>query len=147
MNIWLKIIVYSFLSLFLFIGIAIGVDIWQFRSGSAVSTADIISIREEYSSGEDSDGYSEIDVSYYPTVRFVDQNGIEYLTEADEPVLDRIPEIGDQIDIRYFIENPGWVRPDYGFWRDWFVAGGIISIGLFLLTVTHLALRRKVPEI
>ena len=144
---WVKIIVYAFLLLFLLLGIAIGVDIWEFRSGSTATTGEILSIREEYSEGEDGDGRSTIDLSYYATVRFTDQNRVEYKAEVEQPVLNEIPKIGDQIAIRYFRDNPGWVRPDYGFWRDWLVAVGIIAVSFSFLLITHFALRRKVPEI
>lgn len=43
MGLWVRVTMFSAVSLFLFLGIAIGVDIWQFRNNSEAGTAEIVS--------------------------------------------------------------------------------------------------------
>jgi hypothetical protein len=147
MNIWLRILLFSAVSLFLLLGIAIAVDTWQFRSGSESVQGEILSIRKQFGSMKDTDGFTKTTVSYYPTVRFVDGQGRQYLAEAGQPVVEPIPDVGERIAIRYEIANPGKVRPDYGLLRDWLLAGVVVTMGLFFFLIALIFTRRKIPEI
>ena len=70
MTMWLRVLLFSAVSLFLLLGIAIAVDTWQFRSGSESAQGTIISMRTQVGSMKGSDGFTETTLSYYPTVRF-----------------------------------------------------------------------------
>jgi len=65
----------SAVSLFLFIGIAICVDTWQFRNASEGGTAEMISVRGEDKSYENNDGDSRTFAVYYPTIRYATRQG------------------------------------------------------------------------
>ena len=82
MEIWMRITILPVISLFLFVGLFIGVDTWQFRNNSAAGTAEIISLRAEQNSTSSSDGPSRDFVTHYPTVRFVTDHGMEYEMET-----------------------------------------------------------------
>ena len=147
MTMWLRVLLFSAVSLFLLLGIAIAVDTWQFRSGSESAQGTIISMRTQVGSMKGSDGFTETTLSYYPTVRFENGKGRQYQAEAGQPVLESLPQIGERIAIRYEIANPGNVRPDYGLLRDWLLAGMVVAMGLFFFLIALIFSRRKIPEI
>lgn len=146
MNIWAKLVVIGVTLLFLVLGIAIGLDTWQFRQGSVPATAEIISMRAEYDSIKDRNGFSKDTVSYYPTVRFVDNHGDKYEVEVEQPLSDLTAKVFDKIAIRYFLENPAWVRLDYGLLRDWLFSGLIIATGIIFLVSHSFLLGVKYPK-
>ena len=147
MNIWLRILLFSGVSLFLFLGIALAIDTWQFRSGSESVQGEIISVRKQFGSMKDTDGFTKTTVFHYPTVRFVSGQGRQYQAEAGQPLVEPIPEVGERIAIRYETANPGNVRPDYGLLRDWLMAAAVVAMGLFFFVIAAVFTRRKVPEI
>lgn len=147
MNIWFRMIVFAGVLLVVFIGIAITVDNWQYRMSSEPATAEILSMREEDGSIEDEDGFSNIEVYHFPTVRFNDRSGYIYEVEVAHPIAGAIPEIGDQIPIRYEVANPGYVRDEKGLFYDWLVGGAIMAIGLIFFTITYIFTRPEVREI
>lgn len=147
MNVWFRAVALSAITLFLFGGIAIGVDIWQFRSASEAGTAEIISLRRSSSSFEDMNGRYKTIVSYYPTIRFATSQGVYFEAETTESLPEPMPKIGDRVSIRYIIGSKGDVRLDRGALRDWMVAGSITAVSLIFLLITLITTRREVPEI
>lgn len=66
MPMWVRVLMLSAVSLFLFVGIAIGVDTWQFRNNSEAGTAEIISLRGKTNSTSDYDGRSRDYITTQP---------------------------------------------------------------------------------
>ncbi len=148
MNIWVRIVALSAVSIFLFAGIFIGVDTWQFRHNSEAGTAEIVSLRGERNSTSGSDGPSRDYISYYPTVRFVTRQGMQYEMETTQALQEPNAEIGDRIPVRYYInENQGQVRLEYGAWWDWLIAGSITFVSLVSFVITLIVTGREIPEI
>jgi hypothetical protein len=148
MKLWMRAIPLSAVSVFLFMGIYIGVDTWQFRNNSEAGTAEIISLRGKTNSTSGSDSPSRDYISYYPTVRFATSQGMQYEMETTQALQKPIPDVGDSIPVRYYIsENQGQVRLDYGAWWDWLIAGSITVVSLALFVITLIVTRREVPEI
>jgi hypothetical protein len=148
MKLWMRAIPLSAVSVFLFMGIYIGVDTWQFRNNSEAGTAEIISLRGTTNSTSGSDSPSRDYISYYPTVRFATSQGMQYEMETTQALQKPIPDVGDSIPVRYYIsENQGQVRLDYGAWWDWLIAGSITVVSLALFVITLIVTRREVPEI
>ena len=147
MGLWVRVTMLSAISLFLFLGIAIGVDIWQFRNASEAATAEIISLRREMGRTEDVNGRSRSTVSYYPTIRFVSSQGLQYEVETPQALLKPIAEVGDRVPIRYITGRQGQVRLDHGALHDWLIAGSITAVSLIFFLITLIFTRRKVPEI
>lgn len=147
MNIWIRVIVLPVVSMFLFIGIAIGVDSWQFRDGSETGTAEIISLRQESRIKEDASGRSITIISYYPTIRYASSQGNYYEAETAEALLKPLPEIGDRVPIRYTTGSKAQVRLDHGALRDLLIAGALIATSLFFFVAVLIFTRRKIPEI
>ncbi len=135
-------------SLFLLMGINMGVDTWQFRNNSELGTAEIISIRAESESTSGSDNNSRAYFSYYPTVRFETRQGTHSVLETTQPFQPPIPEVGDQIPVRYYVSgNLRQVRLEYGAWWDWLIAGSITVVSLVFFVITLMVTRREIPEI
>lgn len=135
-------------SLFLLMDIDIGVETWQFRNNSELGTAEIISIRAESESTSGSDGNSRAYFSYYPTVRFETRQGTHFVLETTQPFQPPIPDVGDQIPVRYYISgNLRQVRLEYGAWWDWLIAGSITVVSLVFFVITLMVTRREIPEI
>lgn len=147
MNIWLRIILFSGVLLVVFLGIGITVDNWQFRNSSERATGEILSMREEFGSREDEDGFSKTEISYFPTIRFESLEGDEYEVEVAHPIVEPIPEIGDPISIRYEVTKPQYIRDENGLFYDWLIGAGIMAAGLFFLIIAIIFTRREVPEI
>lgn len=145
---WERTIILAGVSIFLLMGIYIGVDTWQFRNNSEPGTAEIISIRAESKRGSGSDGRSSDYVSYYPTVRFATRQGVQYEMEMTQAVQPPIPEIGDRIAVLYWIAgNRGQLRLDYAAWRDWIVAGSVTGVSLLFFVCALVLTKRDVPNI
>ena len=148
MGLWVRVTMLSAISLFLFVGIAIGVDTWQFRHNSEAGTAEIISLRGKTNSTSGSDGPSRNYISYYPTVRFATSQGVQYEMETTQALQPPIAEIGDRVPVRYHINgNQGQVRLEYGAWWDWLIAGSITVVSLVFFVITLIVTGRDIPEI
>ncbi len=147
MNIWLRIFLFSAVLLVVFLGIAITVDNWQFRTSSKTATGEILSIREGIGSREDQDGFAKTEISHYPKVRFKSLRGNIYDVEVAHPIQAPIPKIGDRISIRYEVTNPEYVRDEKGLFYDWLIGGAVTAIGLIFLLISFIFTRREVPEI
>lgn len=144
----MRIIILPPISLFLFVGIAIGVDTWQFRNNSAAGTAEIISLRGEQKSTSGSDGPSRDYVTYYPTVRFTTGQGMEYEMETTQGLQPPIAAIGDRVPVRYSVNgNRAQVRLEFGAWWDWLLAGSITIISLVFFLCALFLTKRDVPKI
>ena len=147
MNFWLRALVLSAVSLFLFLGIAIGVDVWQFRGASQPGTAEILSLRKETRAiGGNGDRNQRI-TSYYPTVRYATSKGDYFEAETGEALPQPVPAVGQRIAIRYVTGREAQVRLDRGALREWSIAGSIIAVSLFFLLVTMKFTRRDILEI
>ncbi|WP_323800426.1 DUF3592 domain-containing protein [Parasphingorhabdus sp.] len=147
MELWVRVIMLSAVSLFLFIGIAIGVDTWQFRNASEAGTAEIISLRTDVQVNDDDNSPSATNISYYPTIRYVTSQGDYFEVETAQALREPIAGIGDHVAIRYITGSRGQARLDYGAWRDWLIAGSITLISLFFFVITMIFTRPEVPEI
>lgn len=148
MKLWMRAIPLSAVSIFLLIGIYIGVDTWQFRNNSEAGTAEIISLRGERNSTSGSSGPSRDYISYYPTVRFATRQGMQYEMETTQALQEPNAEIGDRVPVRYYINgNQGQVRLEYGAWWDWLIAGSITVVSLVSFVITLIVTRREIPEI
>jgi len=147
MNIWLRMIIFSAVLLVVFLGTAITVDNWQFRTSSEIVTGEILSMREAIGSREDQDGFTETEISHYPTVRFKNLQGHVYEVEVAHPIREPIPDIGDRIPIRYEVANPEYVRDEDGLFYDWLIGGAVTAAGLFFFLISFIFTRRKIPEI
>ena len=148
MEIWMRITILPVISLFLFVGLSIGVDTWQFRNNSAPGTAEIISLRAEQNSTSSSDGPSRDFVTHYPTVRFVTDHGMEYEMETTQGLQPPIAKIGDRVPVRYSVNgNRVQVRLEYGAWRDWLLAGSITFFSLVFFICALFLTKRDVPKI
>ena len=144
----MRITILPVISLFLFVGLSIGVDTWQFRNNSAAGTAEIISLRAEQNSISDSDGPSRDFVTHYPTVRFVTEQGMEYEMETTQGLQPPIAKIGDRIQVRYSVNgNQVQVRLENGAWWDWLIAGVITLASLVFFACALFLAKRDVPEI
>ncbi len=147
MNIGLRMILFSAVLLVVFLGIAITVDNWQFRTSSEIATGEILSMREAIGSREHQDDFIETEISHYPTVRFKNLQGNIYEVEVAQPIHDPIPDIGDRISIRYEVANPEYVRDEDGLFYDWLIGGAVTAAGLFFFLISFIFTRRKIPEI
>lgn len=147
MELWVRVIALSAVSLFLFVGIAIGVDTWQFRNASEAGTAEIISLRGEIQSSESANGRTRTFTSYYPTIRYATKEGDYFEAETQQALAKPIPDIGDRVPIRYITGSQGQVRLDKGALDDWLIAGSITFVSLFVFIITMIFTRPEVPEI
>lgn len=147
MNNWLRVLVLSVVSLFLFAGIAIGVDSWQFRNASEAGTAEILSLRKEIRGIGSSNDRDRTVTSYYPTVRYATSRGDYFEAETAEAVPQPIPKVGDRIAVRYVTGSKAQVRLDRGALREWLIAGSIIAMSLLFFLVTLKFTRRGISEI
>jgi len=132
---WLKIATLIVPVLFIFAGVYEAFSTWDFQSNSAETTAEVVSVREEIRSSTDSDGFSTTSVSRYPTFSFVSFDGERHVSESSQPASGFVPAVGMQVPVRYYLMNPRWVRPYYGWWSLW--AGPVIfsGIGIFFTSV------------
>ena len=147
MELWVRVTMLSAVSLFLFIGIAICVDTWQFRSASEAGTAEIISVRGEDKSYENDDGRSRTLTMYYPTIRYATRQGDYFEAETTQALQEPLPAIGDTVPIRYITGSKAQVRLERGSFRDWLVGGLWTAVSLIFFISVMIFTRPEVPEI
>ena len=147
MSVWIRVPVLLAVFLFLFLGIAIGVDTWQFRNGSEAGVAEILSLRKESRSTEDASDRSFTIISYYPTIRYTTGQGRYFEAELADSLDEPLPAVGQDIAIRYIAGPRAQVRLDRGPVRDWLVAGLMFLVSLIFLIVALIFTRRDIPEI
>lgn len=128
MPFWAKLIAQLIPCALIVIGVFAAVEAWDFHKGSAASSATVVSVRLETGTRKGSDGFSETYTTHYPTLRYSDVDGQEYITESSQPASGFTPEIGQIIPVRYYINNPLWVRPVFSWWTIW--SGPMIFVGI-----------------
>lgn len=138
MPLWLKILVQIVPVGMVVIGLFAANDAWDFQNRSLDTKAEIVSIRTELKTRDKEVGSSETVATYYPTLRFVSEAKREYIVESSQPASGFVPKVGQVIPVRYYIDNPNWVRPYFSWWTLW--AGPVIFVGIGLFVFIGLTL-------
>lgn len=125
------------------IALAAGVYMTFFQSaGYEKTTATIVSIKEDPDYIPDPN--NENDVSHIITVKYK-VNGREYSTrlDSDSPSY----KVGGTVDIRYDPKDPLKITSGMGFGLYLMIVGGVILIGLIVLTVKKRSSLKQLKEI
>lgn len=142
---WMKFLSLLVPALMVILSFFMARETWDFQNGSLPAQGLVISVRLEHGSTTGSDGFSEDTVTYYPTFQFHTAEGQELTAESSQPASGFVPEVGQVIPLRYYSQNPYWVRPVFSWWTLWagpMIFAGIGGLFLTVLTVVFRLIER-----